>query len=178
MSRLLARSAATTALFVLVACAQIANIEAGDPQTSVSGSTGGSSSGGPASGAPEGSGAPGTTSGNPSVPSDGGGGGGADAADAAPPPPVCVAPKKPNDQSCAAGSECCSDACNEDGKCHDKCRTNDFCDPFGNDCCLGMYCPVSIPFRCKTCLGAGEEPEDNLKKSCCSRDVNGAGKCK
>lgn len=166
----IARWIAAAAATVVVACASIAGNGPADPDPD--GPAGGTSSGSSgSSGATSSSGASGTSDPRPD---------GSAAADAAPDgegTPTCVAPKKPNDQPCAAPAECCSDSCNEDGKCHKSCVTG-FCDPINNDdCCIGTYCSTVLPPRCRGCKKSGEDPDDDLPRSCCSRALANNGKC-
>jgi len=158
-------------MILAAACASIAGLEEPDDDASKIDATtppaSGTSTGGAADGAPS------SSSGSP--PADAAGDVVEAASDA--PPGSCQPPKKPNGATCAAPADCCSNACNEAATCVDDCRTNDFCDPFGDDCCAGTFCPRSIPFRCATCKKAGEAPRDNLAKSCCSRTIGGDNKC-
>jgi hypothetical protein len=107
----------------------------------------------------------------------------ASAADGDTDAPVCLPPKKANDLDCTKAEECCSDACNEDHKCHSSCQEeNKPCNPIeGDQCCIGTYCSfrAPAPLRCQPCLNAGEQVETvpgtkrRITRSCCSGRVAG-----
>lgn len=159
------------------ACASIAGLEEPDPSSSPNGTPpagGTSASGDPAPSGNTQSGGPGS-SGSP--PGQDAAGIPEASAETGPVAPTCLPPKKTNGEMCLTHADCCSNACNEEAKCADKCTTSDFCDPFGDDCCAGTFCPTSIPFRCAVCKKTGETPRDGLVKSCCSRMIGGDGKC-
>lgn len=66
----------------------------------------------------------------------------AGAADADADAPVCLPPKKANDLDCTKADECCSNACNEDHKCHSDCQSrNEGCNPLEGDDCYVLQLP-------------------------------------
>ena len=96
--------------------------------------------------------------------------------------PVCVAPKKLNGTACAAGAECCSNACTAQRKCVDACRApGGGCTLVEDACCIGTYCSISSGARCATCIPDGAPAEmvmsTSLRASCCTGNVDATGKC-
>lgn len=112
-------------------------------------------------------------------------------------PPTCLnAGKAPNGDSCGQPSDCCSGACTQTKVCDSKCFKigEGRCDPGTvGQCCIRTYCSwqLNIPspsHRCKACIEKGLDPEKvyaillgrdvPVLESCCSGQVDAAGKCK
>ncbi len=166
-------------MLLIGACASLAGIEAPDPgSASIASSE-------PNAGDDAASVSEARDSGNDSETSATDGAPYADASDDAdgatePLPTECQPPKKANNATCAAPSECCSGACSAVGRCRDDCHEDEghACNPFADSCCIGLYCLGAFPIsRCKKCHKAGEKPAIYEEKACCSRMLDGNGMC-
>ena len=95
---------------------------------------------------------------------------------------TCMLPKKPNDATCATGSECCSNACAGDRRCRDSCEQGGRCDR-SSDCCVNLYCSLTSLLTCQACKLNGQDAEKTVfsgtpvPSSCCSGNVDVQGKC-
>lgn len=145
--------------------------------SSSSGSTG-SSSGGSSSGSSSGS--SGTSSSGSSGAIDASTDTGIDAAKTG-----CQPPKQPNGYTpCTANAQCCSDHCNEAATCASDCRGSfSTCNPADDaPCCFGSFCSTQLGApTCQACIQTGGTPRNQIvgggAKSCCSRKIDGTGKC-
>ncbi len=171
----LMRSVVGASIVLVAACASIAGLEGPDNGSATNAtppepdrSTGGTSS---SSGVDQSSGEPDATSvGSPDAAHDG---------PTDPPLPQCLPPKKPNDSACEHPSECCSNACTEAARCRGSCNGSEgaFCNPFDDECCVGLFCATEIPPRCRKCRDRGAQPQNRDPRSCCSRALDRTGKC-
>ena len=174
----LVRSFVAASIVLVAACASIAGLEGpdnGNVGPLVGSEPDGSAGGGPASssGGDQSSSGSSEQDGSAAIP---------DAAHDGPtdpPLPQCLPPTKPNDSACALASECCSNACSEDARCRGSCKASEgaLCNPFDDECCIGLFCAAELPTRCRNCRTKGASPQNGNASTCCSRALDGDGKC-